>query len=373
MVVNHLWHFLRWLNSWAERPIPRRCRPLCLVVLLLLTGGWVFGQTELSPSTSPTSLAEASAASINLPDSRPAQLVASGPEEVMTGFYLISGGKLDFQNSTVPIDFYFWMTYPGTETPKIEFMNSRNFILTPQTTQTIEGPNGRFQNICYRVTGTFDQDLDMKKYPFDRFKIRILAEDTEKTIQERVFVPDTGSTGIDASFKILGWNVTDRDIRTTTHAYASTFGVQNTEGGQERYSQIIFEMDISRDHAIIFIKIVSPVLLFLSIAALGLFLNVDQISQKISLSVAALFSSVAYHINVTQGLPPVGYLTFIDRMMLGQYLVIFMNLLFCVGLFWTNKNEHKRLERILLITSRILVPLAALCVLWVLFSQVEFS
>ena len=347
-----------------------------LGAFLLFLSGANQGNCQPSPVSS-ESIGSSSAVPLAASDSAPIEssssVLATGtPEEVLSGFYLLSAGQLDFQNSNVPLDFYFWITFPGTETPKIEFMNSRSYTMNLQTSEVQTTLNGSMTNIVYRVNGVFDQDLDMKRYPFDRFEIRILAEDTEKNIQTRLFVPDLGNSAIDPSFRIAGWNVAREEIHNVTHTYLTSFGSLTNESGKETYSQLLFQMNIARDNTIIFVKTVSPVILFLLIAILGLFLYVDQISQKISLSVAAMFSSVAYHINVSQGLPPVGYLTFIDKMMICQYAVIFLNLLFCVAIFWANRHERSRLEFFLTWLSRIGIPLVSFSVFYFLFSQVEF-
>ncbi|HNW35720.1 MAG TPA: hypothetical protein PKM25_12355, partial [Candidatus Ozemobacteraceae bacterium] len=292
------------------------------------------------------------------------------PQEIMVGFYLVNGGKLDFQNSSVPLDFYLWMNYTGSEPPRIEFTNSRNAVLSAENIDMGGVASSAKQcTLSYRVTGTFEQDMDMKKYPFDHYVIRICLEETEKNVKERIFYPDTAGTNLDERFQIIGWNIDKREIDSEFHRYHTNFGIIGNE--EDTYSRLEFRMHISRNHRIIFIKIVTPILLFLAIALLGLIFPIEQLNQKISLSVAALFSSVAYHINLSTGIPPVGYLTFIDKMMIAQYGILFVNVLFTVSIFAASRAEWKTAETRILRASRILIPLLAVLVYAALFSSVN--
>jgi len=329
---------------------------LLLCFLFLAVSGLVSGQTEPVPIQAPV-------ASEIVP-------VQNKPQEIMVGFYLVNGGKLDFQNSSVPLDFYLWMNFTGTEPPRIEFTNSRNAVLAEESiAQTGIASFAMQRTLSYRVSGTFEQDMDMRKYPFDQYVMRICLEETEKNVKERIFIPDTAGTNLDERFQIIGWHIDKREIDSEHHKYQTNFGIIGNE--EDTYSRLEFRLHISRDHKIIFIKIVTPIMLFLAIALLGLIFPIEQLNQKISLSVAALFSSVAYHINLSTGLPPVAYLTFIDKMMIAQYGILFVNVLFTVSIFAASRAEWKTCEVRLLHASRILIPFLAVIVFATLFASVD--
>lgn len=296
---------------------------------------------------------------------------ATEPQKVKIGFFLLSGGKLDFVSSSIALDFYLWLNYTGSGTPTFEFLNSKNYLIEKQT-EEIPYPGTSINYVVYRVKGTFDQQFDLKNYPFDRFVVRIFFEDTEKVFEDRIYVQDTRESGMDPMFHILGWEVKEFFITSRRHIYDTNFGTPLKEG-KESYSQVECSLQISRNHGIIFVKMVTPAILFLMIAVLGVVLPIDQLSQKISLCVASLFSSVAYHLSLSQGLPPIGYLTFVDKMMIGNYCAIFLNLLFTITMFLAHKFEYPRIEYVLTRSSWFVIPLLALSLISNLIVQGFYS
>jgi hypothetical protein len=281
-----------------------------------------------------------------------------GPQKVNVGFYLLNGGKLDFVNSCLALDFYLWFTFTSTDTPSFEFLNCKNAVITKQEEQ-LPYPGTDLNYVVFRVNGTFDQTFDLRNYPFDRFVIKILLEDTEKNVNDRIYAVDEKESGVDPMFQVMGWNMDRFEVRTLVHPYNTTFGVPESVD-KEAYSQAEVSVAISRNHLIIFVKMVMPAVLFLLISVMSILLPIEQISQKISLCVAALFSSVAYHLSLSQGLPQISYLTFVDKMMLGNYFTIFINLIFTILIFLADKAEMQTAKSRLMVAVRIVVPVLAL-------------
>ncbi|HEY9071966.1 MAG TPA: hypothetical protein VIV61_17030 [Candidatus Ozemobacteraceae bacterium] len=295
-----------------------------------------------------------------------AEEIAGPHQKVKVGFYFNSAGKIDFQTSSLPLDFYLWMLYRGDEEPKFEFMNARMLQIEKQEEhKPYAGTDVNY--LVFKVSGIFDQNIDYRNYPFDAFTVRVLLEDVEQEIELREYIPDLRDSALDESFRLVGWDIRSFRIENAVHTYSTSFGLQSEK--RDRYSQIAAEIDVSRLNPIIFAKTVAPAIIFILIATLGSLLPLEQISQKISLAVAALFSSVAYHINLSQGLPPLSYLTFIDRMMIANYSIIFLCLVFSVGMHLANKNGLERIERFFSFVSHWLVPVLVVADLYMLLTS----
>jgi len=285
---------------------------------------------------------------------------------VKVGFYFNTAGKIDFQTSSLPLDFYLWMMYRGEEEPRFEFMNCRMLQIEKQEEhKPYAGTDVNY--LVFKVSGIFDQNIDYRNYPFDSFTVRVLLEDVEQEIELREYLPDTRDSALDTSFRLVGWDIKAFRIVNLVHTYSTSFGLESEK--RDRYSQIAAEIDVSRLNPIIFAKTVAPAIIFILIATLGSMLPLEQISQKISLAVAALFSSVAYHINLSQGLPPLSYLTFIDRMMIANYSIIFLCLVFSVGMHLANKNGLERTERFFSFVSHWIVPVLVTADLYMLLAS----
>lgn len=289
------------------------------------------------------------------------------PKEVGVGFFLLSGGKMDFNTSSMNMDFYLWLNYTGDPTPPtFEFLNSKNYKITKLEEKT-PYPGTKVNYVSYRVSGNFEQEISLKNYPFDRVMLRILMEDTEKNSKELVYVPDLVNSGVDPLFNVSGWKVDSWTIKGQQHKYATNFGVP-VAFDREKYSQIDVECKIVRSWWLSFIKVVGPALLFLLIGVTGIFLPRDDIT-KMSLCVASLFSSVAYHLSLFQSLPHINYLTFADKMMFGNYFIIFCNMAFIVMIRSYGKKKTSSQEVVFKI-SRVVIPLLTLSfICWLVLSS----
>ena len=293
-------------------------------------------------------------------------------QKVQVGFYLLNAGRLDLERSDLPLDFYLWVSYNGTSTPKFEFINSRDALIAQQTSQFTPSPNALFQNTTsFRVTGNFEQDLDMSHYPFEKHQITMVMEDTEEDLSVRQYIADPAGPVTDPEFRIIGWNIGECRVSVATHTYASSFGI--VDAPVRDYSQVVLSLTVSRSRGIMFVKMFVPVVLFMIIAMMGLTFPIDNLNQKVSLTVASLFSSVAYHVNLAKSMPPVGYLTFVDRLMIGQYAVLFLTLVTAIFTFSAFRIGQPEMATTISWAGRILVPLAAISLYFFQLRDVFFS
>ncbi|HNV71772.1 MAG TPA: hypothetical protein PKO06_18855 [Candidatus Ozemobacteraceae bacterium] len=287
------------------------------------------------------------------------------------GFYLLSAGRLDLERSDLPLDFYLWLIHTGSDTPQFEFLNSRDARVVRQNTQEAGMPGlPGAQTTVFRVTGHFEQDLDMSRYPFENHEIKIAFEDSEADLTRRRYLIDGTGITRDAGFQIVGWNVDSCKVETATHSYSSNFGVVGAP--LQEYAQVLVSMQISRPRGLMFLKTFVPVLLFVTIAMMGLFFPVDNLNQKVGLAVGGLFSSVAYHVNLTRNMPPVGYLTVVDRLLIGQYALLFLTLLTAIITFIACKAEFEREARLISTLGRLLIPTAAVVLYLLQLSDILF-
>ena len=62
------------------------------------------------------------------------------------------------------------------------------------------------------------------------------------------------------------------------------------------------------------------------ISLLTFFMAPQNFGQRIGLAVSTLMAASAFHLSLLSGLPPTGYLTLADRMMLIVYIIFLFNL-----------------------------------------------
>ncbi len=238
---------------------------------------------------------------------------AQAPEERTIGVYLINVGKIELQTGSYDLDFYIWFasTNPDVDftrqTPRFDFMNALRTTVEPS----------RIEPDYYeaRVKGTFIKNMDFRQYPFDTQLVTIEIEGFD-TVDKLVFVPDYEATGYDELINVPGWALGEGRSEVVEHRYPDG-----------TYSRYVFTFTIERAPLSSFLKTIFPVLIITTIAMLAFWMSPTNFAPRIGLAASTLLAAVAAHLNAANQLPPIGYLTLIDKVMIVVYALFLNNLL----------------------------------------------
>lgn len=240
-----------------------------------------------------------------------AQETKTSASKYEIGTYLLNVGKVDLQTGSYDLDFYMWiksddMDFTQTK-PAFEFMNGR------VTTETVTIEPHYYE---IRVKGTFLKNMNFQKYPFEQLFLTIEVEGIDD-INSVVFVPDVSASGIDDLVNIPGWRLVSNDSQITEHHYPDG----------KSYSRYIFSMTIERHFFSSFLKTIFPVIIITTIAMLAFWMSPTNFAPRIGLGASTLLAAVAAHLNAANQLPPIGYLTLFDKIMIIAYALFLNNLL----------------------------------------------
>ena len=108
------------------------------------------------------------------------------------------------------------------------------------------------------------------------------------------------------------------------------------------YSRFNSKLILERPIVSAFIKSVLPISVITTIALLAFFISPNNFAQRIGLGVTTLLSATAFHLSLVNGIPPTGYLTFADRMMIGIYVLFLYNL--SVSVYIMRLVDKKKIE-----------------------------
>ncbi len=244
-------------------------------------------------------------------------------QETEVGIYILNLGKFDISTGAFTADFYLSMKCSEKCSEEFEFMNGR----ATSVDKIIDEPKEKF----YRIQANLNSPVDLREFPFDKQKMQIILEDKKKTIEELNYIAMEEETGIDDSIFFPGWNIDGWTTEIKEHEY---------DIYDEIYSQYVFNIDISRIVLNSFMKTFLPVFFIMLIVLFSFILDPDKITTRLGMAGSALVASVMFHISITNQIPPVGYLTFADKIMTLTYFILLAT--FTLNIILLDLQEKKK-------------------------------
>jgi hypothetical protein len=255
-------------------------------------------------------------------------LGSAEPAKVYVGVYVLNLGKFELATGAYTVDFYLSLrSQKPVEMGDFEFMNGRAATVD----KLIDTPTEKF----YRIQANLSQNLDLRRYPFDEHLLTIEIEDKRRTVDELVYVVDEQNCGVDPGVIVVGWRLAGWEAKVLSHDY-EIYG--------ETYSRFVFGLRIQRVILNAVIKSFLPIACMVLVGFLSLLLAPDKVTTRLSLNISTLLGAVMFHVNLTASIPPVGYLTLADRIMIATYVVLVLILFSGVAILrWAEREDKKAL------------------------------
>lgn len=234
------------------------------------------------------------------------------PANVEVGVWLVNVEKVDLAASSYRLDFYLWFKFNSSEIglEEVKDFEFTNGFPTKYEIYSDE-ENGYLE---YRVRGDFIKTFDFTRYPYETHELAVELEHKALNVSYLSFEVDPTSN-VDEDVNVAGWNIGTFETLVTEHSY-----------DDETYSRFVFSITLKRPAVSSFIKSVLPVAVITTISLLAFFISPQNFAQRIGLGVTTLLSATAFHLSLLSGIPPTGYLTLADRMMLSIYTIFLYNL-----------------------------------------------
>lgn len=196
--------------------------------------------------------------------------------------------------------------------------------------------------------------MDFRNYPFDSQRVTVEVEGFEP-VDRLVFTPDVDSSGYDYLVNVPGWNLGQTTSDVIVHDYPDF-----------SYSRYIFSFDLERAYLSSFLKTIFPVLIITTIAMLAFWMSPTNFPPRIGLAASTLLAAVAAHLNAANQLPPIGYLTLMDKVMIVAYVLFLNNLISMV--LQMRLMDHKKEEEAARVNSKMrkFMPLIIAIILGIL-------
>lgn len=273
-------------------------------------------------------------------------------QEIRVGAYIISLGKFDLAAGSYTVDFY--LTFesdadlpPGYSTEKsaefaFEFINGR--------ASSVERIEYTPKKVVYRILANLYVPIDLRLYPFDRQKLTIQLEDKRMRETQLRFVHSPRDSGMDPEVMVIGWDPKPVDATLRHHSYPDG----------DVFHQYQLNLRLKRSGITAPLRVFVPLICFLVVSMITLMLAPESYDKRLGTNTGMLIAAVMFHVAIISSLPPLGYLTLADRLVMATYVTIGFHVLQCVRMMrmWM-KGEKDAAQKVHL-ASRFTVPLVAL-------------
>ena len=319
----------------ADRP-----RQLVLVALFLVIS---FSLSLLGPTPEPTQ-------SLRPMPGAPAE------RTIEAGLFVKNIYNLSLANRTFAADGWFWLLWPQSIqtildtdhipiTDLVDLPNDAQGFrqhLELDTPQPQRQSDGRYLQ-AYRFSGTFyDETLALRHFPFLNLGLPITIETRpdQFMLANRAIVLQNrqpGSEVVEHSLLIHGYQFRGVSVASRVHLYGTDFGeVGRRKGGQ--YSQLTFNLLFRTNTWAAINTFLLPWLLVMVILLLAPSLEAELFAQRLAIPPTALLTLVFLQQGAHEGLPMLGYLTYLDKLYLFGYVAATVEF----GLFVWGANTIKR-------------------------------
>jgi len=261
--------------------------------------------------------------------------------EVKVGMLITDISQYDIKEGTFEATFYLSLT-SKTPMPK-----KLNLVFPTGKVESMDPLADRPTFKLYRVNGTFKSPPDLRKYPFDSQELTIEVEENSKGVDQLKLYADEEHTRFDANFQIAGWDLKYLEARSLSRDLPQRF-----ENDDLYYGRFICRIGIARFGASAVFSVYVPALVIVIIGLLAMWVTPDEMEVRSNGGAPMLAGAVLFHFSLIQEIPATAYLTKADKLMIGVYVSLLMNMISTWWFFLVDEEHHDKVFK----TARILVP-----------------
>lgn len=281
----------------------------------------------------------------------PAAPVAAGPVTMKLALVLEKIAKLELGPGTFNAEFYLSVTC-SHEPCKPDFTVTNGKITNKELVVDEK------LHKEWRVRAELEAFIDLAEFPFDNHVLYVSFADKGDPFGV-VYEIDKSKSEIDSNVKLAGWSL---GKALETHVEAHDIA------GQKAH-EATFALEIERPRVSATFKSLVPVFFMVFVAGFTLILKPKSAAGRLSTATGGLMSAVMFHLSSTSSLPPMGYLTRMDKFMLATYVVYLVNIALSVGMVRFEEKKREKWSELCYLVAGGAVPGVALVAWVVVFTR----
>ena len=238
-----------------------------------------------------------------------------GPTHAKVGLVIQEIREYSIQTGAFEAELFLSLT-GDKELPKLDLVFTNGHEVTIKAI----GDTPTFK--LYHVSGKFVSPVDLRSYPFDTQILSIQMEDQAAGVDQLIFVPDKARTSLDEGFNVASFGVASIGAHSYKHGYPARFDRDDLY-----VSRYKFNLGLDRFATSAAFSVYVPAYIIVLISLIGLWVPAEELEVRSNAGAPMLAAAVLFHYSLISALPATGYLTHADKLMLGVYVSLLLNML----------------------------------------------
>lgn len=243
-----------------------------------------------------------------------------GPAHVKVGAVISHVRDYNIQTGQFEAELFLSLTSIDKEMPNLRLV----FTNGKSVDQELVADTPTFKLL--RVRGEFGGPVDLRHYPFDTQVLPVEIEDMFAGVDQVVFEADQARTSLDEDFAVPGWGVALIAAKAWKHRYPPRFDRDDLQ-----ISRYKVEVGLDRFGVSAALSVFVPAYIIVIIALTGMWVPPEELEVRSNTGAPMLAAAVLFHYALLSTLPATGYLTRADKVMMGTYIALLLNM----GSTWT--------------------------------------
>jgi hypothetical protein len=244
---------------------------------------------------------------------------------------------LDYNKSTVMVDFYLMMEGYANDTSKTIYLLNGEVL----SCDTINDDT-TLKYFALQIKALIKTDFNFTRFPLDGQRI-ILKFEPYMYANSITFYSKADQNIYVDTVHLKGWDAEEINFQNKP----ITYRLKEKDGFKEyKYNDVYFTIPITRQNGFFnLMKAFLPSLIALIIIYIGFFVPNTQLESRFNISLGSLFVVISNFIVIQQYLPEIANLTLIEKLNLITLIIIVLTI-FYFALSNLKRNEKKVIKRI---------------------------
>jgi hypothetical protein len=236
--------------------------------------------------------------------------------------------------------------------PRLQIVN-RQSLQETFAKEALVSPEGEVKTV-QRVWGQLSQPFALNDFPFDQQKLHLDLVGPGHHEGTVLFVADPDSPSLVADkLSISDWDVLD---------WSATPYILTIADGGTPLPAFRLALKVERKRGYHLVNVILPLIMIICMSWVVFWINPKNINPRVSVSVTAMLTLIAYRFAVGASLPKIAYLTRMDWFILGSSILVFTSLIEVIVTSYL--NDQDRLDTACRINRwmRVLAPMAFIAI-----------